>query len=327
MKTIHTYKAYVAKENDIQDVSAPYALKPDIETRLVRKIKESSSLLQHVNFVPVTLSTGTTGILPANGPYTSRTRIQGGQGRVCTELTINPAPYKCIFTEFDVIIPYSALDLWAGMEDFYGQIEDVLTEQQGLEQIMIGFNGTHAADHTDIVNYPLLEDVNKGWLQKIRDNAPSHVVQQATIGTDGDYASLDALAYAATQKLTAPNRDRPGLVVIISRDTLHTKLSRNIDQSQDNVSHLALQSILATRTVAGLPVFEAPYMPDGAMLITSLNNLSIYYQKGAHRHFIRDSPDADGVQFFRSRNEDYVVEDYDRAVLVEGIEFLEQVNK
>jgi hypothetical protein len=43
--------------------------------------------------------------------------------------------------------------------------------KQLLYRIMIGFNGTSAAATTDRSTNPKLQDVNIGWLQKIRTNA------------------------------------------------------------------------------------------------------------------------------------------------------------
>ena len=61
---------------------------------------------------------------------------------------------------------------------------------------MIGFNGVSIAADTDIVANPLLQDVNKGWLQKQREENKSRVLKEGatagklTIGKDGDYKTL-----------------------------------------------------------------------------------------------------------------------------------------
>jgi hypothetical protein len=62
-----------------------------------------------------------------------------------------------------------------------------------------------------------------------------------------------------------------------------------------------------------------PYFPANAFLITTLNNLSIYYQDGKVRRLIKDQPELDQVTDFQSSNEAYVVEDYSFSALVENI--------
>ncbi len=41
---------------------------------------------------------------------------------------------------------------------------------------MVGFHGLNAAVQTNKVTYPMLQDVNKGWLQQLREKAPEQVI-------------------------------------------------------------------------------------------------------------------------------------------------------
>ncbi|EHH4516921.1 capsid protein, partial [Escherichia coli] len=62
-----------------------------------------------------------------------------------------------------------------------------------------------------------------------------------------------------------------------------------------------------------------PYFPADAMLITKLENLSIYYMDDSHRRVIEENPKLDRVENYESMNIDYVVEDYAAGCLVEKI--------
>ncbi len=53
------------------------------------------------------------------------------------------------------------------------------------------------------------------------------------------------------------------------------------------------------------------------MLITKLENLSIYYMDDSHRRVIEENPKLDRVENYESMNIDYVVEDYAAGCLVE----------
>jgi carbohydrate-selective porin OprB len=50
--------------------------------------------------------------------------------------------------------------------------------------------------------------------------------------------------------------------------------------------------------------------------------LSIYYQEGGKRRFIREEPEKNRVADYQSSNEDYVIEAYEKVALVENIEVL-----
>ncbi|CTZ98307.1 Major capsid protein precursor (GpN) [Escherichia coli] len=85
--------------------------------------------------------------------------------------------------------------------------------------------------------------------------------------------------------------------------------------------HTAGQLILSSRTIGGLGVFLAPFFPDATMLITSFNNLSIYWQKGSMRRLMKDEPEYNRIATYQSINDAYVVEDYGKCAMVTGLKF------
>ena len=52
---------------------------------------------------------------------------------------------------------------------------------------MIGWHGTSTAPDTDRTANPLLQDVNIGWLQHIRTDAPAQVMSEGTEGSGKIY--------------------------------------------------------------------------------------------------------------------------------------------
>ncbi len=109
--------------------------------------------------------------------------------------------YKCEQTNFDTVLTYAKLDLWAKFQDFQVRIRNAIVKRQALDRIMIGFNGVKRAKTSNRSENPLLQDVNKGWLQKIREDAPEHVMGSTTtggettpgavkVGKGGEYANL-----------------------------------------------------------------------------------------------------------------------------------------
>jgi hypothetical protein len=72
----------------------------------------------------------------------------------------------------------------------------------------------------------------------------------------------------------------------------------------------ALQVWFAKEAVAGLPTVTVPFFPARGLVVTSYDNLSIYFQTGAVRRAIIDNPKRDRVEEYLSSNDAYVVEDY-----------------
>ena len=84
---------------------------------------------------------------------------------------------------------------------------------------------------------------------------------------------------------------------------------------------LASQVIISQKQIGGLKAIRVPFFPKNAMLITRLDNLSLYIQEGSMRRFIANNPKRNRVEDFLSQNIDFKVEDYGCAALIENIVF------
>ncbi|MBW9907788.1 P2 family phage major capsid protein, partial [Escherichia coli] len=112
----------------------------------------------------------------------------------------------------------------------------------------------------------------------------------------GDYASLDALVMDATNNLIEPwYQEDPDLVVIVGRQLLADKYFPIVNKEQDNSEMLAADVIISQKRIGNLPAVRVPYFPADAMLITKLENLSIYYMDDSHRRVIEENPKLDRV--------------------------------
>jgi P2 family phage major capsid protein len=183
---------------------------------------------------------------------------------------------------------------------------------------------------TNRTTNPLLQDVNKGWLQQYREHAPARVMTggavagKVVIGATGDYKNIDALIYDAVSSLIDPwFRKDPSLVVVLGRELVHDKYFPLVNKDQPATEKLATDIILSQKRAGGLPLAEVPYIPDGAILITSLKNLSLYWQFGGRRRYIKEEPEANRIANYESSNDAYVVEDYGFGCLIENVEIQE----
>lgn len=341
------FSAYVSQIALINGVAAAdadkhFAVAPAVEQKLEERMKQSSEFLQAVNIVGVDAQEGDKVGIGVTRTMASRTNTAAGDRRTPT----NPADsgdlgrYRCEKTDFDYAFKYSLLDAWAHRPEFQQLMTSAIRAQEGRDHIMIGWNGTSVAVATDRVANPLLQDVNKGWLFKIRTFAPERVLNDGAltvgalaptkaiyvdasgdIGVDVDFANLDALVHDAVELMAEWHRDDTDIVAIIGRDLLHDKFQNVINTAGDKATEMEARDRILTlpKMVGGKRAIVVPFFPANAVLITKLSNLSIYLQNGSRRRMLKEEPELDQVANYESVNVAYVVEDYEACAFVENI--------
>ena len=310
-----------AKLNAIASATTQFNVQPSIQQKLETKLQESSAFLGKINIIGVDELKGEKIGLSITRPVASRTDTSGsGTRKTVDPTTLGKEGYECVQVNYDTHIRYAKLDAWAKFKDFQTRFSGAIVERCALDRIMIGFNGTSAATDTDIAKNPLLQDVAKGWLQHIRENAAQRVMSGLSWGhADADYKTLDGLVYDAVQLLDPVHQDDPNLVAIVGRDLMHDKLFPLVDGQDAPTEQLAADIVISQKRLGGLPAVKLPYFPSGTVLITTLDNLSIYYQNGARRRHVKDVPERDRVETYESSNDAWVVEDFGLCALIEGI--------
>ena len=326
----NAYLGQQAKLNGVPSATEKFAAAPSVQQKLETRIQESSEFLKRINIMGVTEQTGEKLGLGVSGTIASRTDTSGAGTRGTQDATsMADDGYACKQTNYDTHLRYATLDAWAKFPDFQNRVRDSVLQRCALDRIMIGFNGTSAAATTNRAANPLLQDVNIGWLQKLRANAAARVMVQGAVankvsyGThaDADYKNLDALVYDAYKSLLDPwFAEDPLLVAIVGRDLMHDKLFPLVADNDAPTERLAADIVISQRRLGGLTAMVAPHFPAGKVLVTRLDNLSIYYQDGARRRAVVDKPEKDRVEFFESSNDAYVIEDYGLCALVENVE-------
>lgn len=171
-----------------------------------------------------------------------------------------------------------------------------------------------------------------GWLQKYRNEAAARVMSKITdedgkiisdvirVGKNGDYENLDALVMDATTNLIDEiYQDDPELVVITGRKLMADKYFPLVNKAQENSETLAADIIISQKRIGNLPAVRVPYFPANALMVTRLDNLSIYFMDDAHRRAIIEEPKKDRIENYESMNIDYVIEAYAAGCLIENI--------
>lgn len=335
-------------------VETKFTVAPTVEQKLEEAIKQSSEFLQAISVEPVTQQVGQKIGIGTTRTLAGRRNTAAGNARNPTDPTdtSDRGQYFCKQTNFDYAIPYAKIDAWRHKPEFQTLIAGAIAKQQGRDRIMIGWHGTSAAVETDRAANPLLQDVNEGWLHKIRTHAAEQVLDdgELTVYDDGedhedlkaiyvkagtlydesldnattaeaDYSSLEALVLDAKSLIPEWHRQNPDLVVIVGQDLLDDKYFTIAQKTGATATEIeATDRILRSeKKIGGLPAVAVPFFPANAILITTLKNLAIYVQEGSRRRLLKDEPKLDQIENYESVNEAYVVEDYELCALVENI--------
>lgn len=325
------YTAEVARINGVTSAASTFTVDPTPAQKLEEKIQLSSEFLGRINVITVIEKTGEALGLSVNSTIAGRTDTTGSGERNPADPTgLSKNTYDCQQTNFDIALPYAKLDAWAKFQDFPEKWAGACASAIALDRIMIGMNGTSIAATTDRVANPKLQDVNIGWLEKIRTRAPERHMKEVVaasnavkVGATGDYKTLDALVQDAVSNfIDEVHQDATDLVVICGRTLLDDKNFAILNQTQDNQNVLAGQVLVSQKQIGGLPAARVPFFPENAFLITSFDNLSIYVQEGAKRRAIIDEPKKNRVADYQSSNEDYVIEAYEKVAFVENIQIV-----
>ncbi|MEO3713999.1 phage major capsid protein, P2 family [Roseateles flavus] len=327
------YVSQLATLNGVSEaaVGSKFTVTPSVQQKLESRIQESSAFLKSINIVPVDEQAGETLGLMVTGPVAGTQDTDAGERQPRDISGLDSKGYRCEQINYDTFIKYQKLDAWAKFPDFQARLRDLIIQRIALDRMMIGFNGTSRAATSNRAANPLLQDVAKGWLQKIREQAPERHLKEIApgsnkvkIGATGDYKTLDALVYDAVNDLIDPwYREDTQLVALTGRQLMADKYFPLVNTIQAPTEQIAANDLITSqKRVGNLPAVQVPFFPPKAILVTKLSNLSVYYQNGTQRRSVIDNPRRDRIETFQSSNDDFVMEDMGCCAFIENIELV-----
>lgn len=329
------YNAYIktlAELNgiDTDAIAKKFTVTPSVQQKLENRIQESSDFLKKVNIQLVTEKQGQKLGLGVAAPIAGTTDTAAAPRTPADQMNLAQLDeYDCTQTNFDTFIKYATLDAWAKFPDFQIRLRNLILNRQGLDRIMIGWHGVGRAATSNRATNPLLQDVNVGWLQKYREQSPQRVLSQGSHANDqirvsgangADYANLDALVYDMVNNLIDPwYQEDTGLVAICGRALLADKYFPIVNQNYAPHDQVNLDMVISQKRIGGIPAVRVPHFPANTLMVTRLDNLSLYVQEGARRRTVKEVPERDRIENYESSNEAYVIEDYGLGCVAENI--------
>ncbi|MDX7987670.1 phage major capsid protein, P2 family [Xenorhabdus sp. 12] len=333
------YLSYLDQQGKLNGVkregdSIQLSVDPAVQQRLEKAKMESSPFLKEINSFGVNEQEGEKVGVGIRRTIASRNTSTTERREPVDVHDLKANRYRCEQTNFDTAISYTQIDAWAGHPEFQQLISQQIVQQEANDRLMIGFNGTSVAVKSDREQNPLLQDINIGWLQHLRNAAPHRVMKGITLTSrdedgkiikKGQYGNYDAMVYDAVNSLLDPwHQNAPGLIAITgARLTTQKnfKILNQHSQQNPNMELLAGNELMKLSTLGGLPVFRVPFFPDGAIFITTLKNLSLYWQKGKYNRYVKNEPEYNRIATYAQSNDGYAIEDFGLSCLIEDISF------
>lgn len=318
---LEQYKQQVARVNGAQNFNAAFNVAPSVEQKLIEVYRQLTDFLGRINIQGVKAGHGQKLGLGGNqtAASTTDTRIQQRRPTNIGGLEAIDE-YLCTQTNSDIAYMYEIIDNWGYLSDFQTKLAAMAVKIVAEDKQRVGFNGTHRAKTSNKDLYPLLQDVNIGWLEKIRAYNSERHIDGITIGASSEFKNLDALVeMAINEMISEQHRQAAGLTAITSRNLVSDKYVGLLNQNHSPTEKTAANILYQNQQLGSLPVDTPAFFVPNGLLITTHDNLSIYQQRGTMRRHIRDESEWDRTTDYQSVNECYVVEDYSKTVLIENI--------
>lgn len=291
------------------------SLNDELEKQFFHRLQENS-FFGLINIIKSTNSEGNT--LGLQLPIPSTADTAGGIAREAGNGYISPfQSFKCQQINIDTAVSYAKLDHLADYldKDFNQMLERYLDKQILLALLMVGWNGERSQKTSDPQTYQLAQDVAKGWITKIKENRPNQVITGASVGNEQTYPNLNKLVKSGLEKMGNPYRAGE-LVAICGREIITNQIRFCYADLVGEYQPLITMSL---KSIGGLKTISMPYFPADSILITRLDNLSLYVQTGTIRKSLLDNPRLDRWEQYQSMNLDFIIEDYNCVALIENI--------
>lgn len=292
---------------------------PEEQAKLISRLKQNR-LFKLLNLVQTKHAKGEA--IGLFTPIAGTTNTESGEEREPKQALAPAQKYHCEQINIDSYIRYEKIDAYNLENSLQERLNQLLDDNLLRGLLMVGWQGVSRADTSNATNNPLAQDVKKGWLQKIREGKPEAVINGATIGKEQQYKSLNALIKQGLGKISPAYAMGGDMIAICGRYIIADDVIQL--EHNDLSENLADLLTLCQQAKGGLKAVSIPYFPSNAILITRLDNLSLYLHLNNIRRKAFDTPQKDSVETFCSLNVDYIVEDFNACCLIENIEVIEE---
>ncbi|MEI8607938.1 phage major capsid protein, P2 family [Enterovibrio sp. Hal110] len=321
VKYLSDYDANLAATYGTANPEKQFSITPVIETKLRQAILHAAAFLSMITHSPVDQIKGQVIDVGTGGLLTGRVK----DGRFRGGLSHDGNTYELVETDSCAVIKWQTMTQWANSGssgEFIKLMNNAATRNFALDMLRIGFHGKTVAETTDPDTHPLGQDVNKGWLQIVKEKAAAQVLPSALLDPKGQaqdsYKNLDALVNdLVSTTIHEVFQEDTDLVVLVGRDLVSAEQHRLLSAADTPTEHKAAQS-LAT-TIDGKKAYTPPFFPKNALWVTTPKNLQILTQRGTQWRKARNEEDRKQFENSYLRMEGYGVGNFDKFAAIEAV--------
>ena len=246
------------------------------------------------------------------------------EDRKTTDLAgLSDIRYTAETTQHDTHISFSQYNNWARRNRnlFQRYISEKRAASKGNDMLKIAWHGEKVSKKTDKKANPLGQDVNIGFIQRIKTHYPQNHIDGATeaitIGKGGTYLSLDAAVIA--MKAMIPKHLQNDLELYASDEFFIDRDMKLVEKATiTEAGDRSLQKVFTT-VAGGIHAETPPFFPEGTLLLTSPKNLAIRTQEGSINVGMVKNHPRSREEFYHEANEFYAVKNYEKAVVLVNV--------
>lgn len=326
LKALNAYKTQQAKNNNLPveylDGGAFFKVIPEVEHKWIDGVQSAHDFLEQIR-----METGPTQVVNSLdmaevGLVSGRTNTDEEDRKTTSLAGVSGVEYIARATDHDTHISFAELNKWSrrNRDKFQLFVQKRRTASKANDIVKIGWHGKEAAAVTNKEKNPLGQDVNIGWIERVRQNKSDNIIDGAanniTIGEGGTYESLDAAVIAL--KAQIPKHKQKGLKLFASAEFFEDRAMRLVEKQ--TITEAGEGKLLqAEYLLAGGIIGETPdYFPDNTLILTNPKNLVFYTQEGSVRQGMRENHPRSRQEHYLQSNEFYAVGDYEAIIILEN---------
>lgn len=311
---------------------------PSKEIMLLRDVAAHSRFLSRVNMQTRRQKQGGSFKIGPQGRNTRTNDTKGGDERRTGDVK-DPVLnlYQMVKAHFDWGMHDDDLSDMSEFPNWHSLYRAAMLESYANDIQICGFHGVEHTTTSDLSTNELLEDVNKGWIQLLRERNSGNVFTgdangEVKIGNGGNYQNLDQFIHDLYQGIPAHKRS-PGMQSVVGEGLMaQAKYQYYGDVAKTPSEKPQIEQNAVTGVYGGLQTLQADYFFQNGIMITNLSgggtgksNLSMLQQKGTMKRSIEYVPKKERTIDWNACWRAYHIEDLDKMVFadVEKVIFLD----
>lgn len=329
-QAVEASSQFIAKQSDLHGISSDaiesgthFTLEADRETEWLTAVQNSNAFLAKLDVDTCDAQV----VDNLNGEdmdlASGRTDTES-KDRTTTSLAgIKNVRYTAETTQHDTHITFKEYNRWArqNRRKFQSYISAKRSASKGNDMMKIAWHGEKVAAKTDKKANPLGQDVNIGFIQRVKTHYPQNHIdgkaEKITIGKGGTYPSLDAAAIA--MKALIPKELQNGLELYASDEFFIDRDMKLVEKATvTEAGDKSLQKVFTT-VAGGIHAETPPFFPDECLILTSPKNLAIRTQEQSVQVGMVKNHPRSREEFYHESNEFYAVKDYRKCVVITGV--------